>query len=49
MNVWHMQLHPDNAKDFPKSKVIEVLTQKKVIGLGEWDEGKNKIESFKYT
>ena len=44
MTYWHMQLHP-NAPDFNREK--EILEQKRVIGLGDWPEGKGQIAQFK--
>ena len=46
MQYWHMQMHPTGEiKEFaPNIEVI--LEHKKIIGLGEWDEGKDTIAKF---
>ena len=44
MTYWHMQLHPDD-KNFGKEK--ELLSKLALIGLGEWEGGKNQINNFK--
>ncbi len=41
MNFWHMQLHPDNRYKFDGEKIRRILTEKKVIGLGDYWENKN--------
>jgi len=46
MNYWHMQLHPDNKTDFPREKIKQILLDKKIIGLGEWDNGQSQINQF---
>ncbi len=39
MNYWHIQLHPNNRGKFTKTRIIEILSQKKVIGLGDaWND-----------
>nr|WP_315146207.1 AAA family ATPase [uncultured Flavobacterium sp.] len=39
MNYWHIQLHPNNRGKFTKRRIIEILSQKKVIGLGDaWND-----------
>jgi 5-methylcytosine-specific restriction protein B len=47
MNFWHIQLHPSNPEDFPPSVIKQILLQKSVIGMGEWEEGQGKIQRFK--
>jgi 5-methylcytosine-specific restriction protein B len=39
MNYWHIQLHPDDNASFDDSRIRELLKQKEVIGLGDWDKG----------
>jgi predicted Mrr-cat superfamily restriction endonuclease len=39
-----MQLHP-NAPHFNRER--EIMEQKRVIGLGDWTEGKGQIAQFK--
>ena len=46
MNYWHIQLHPDNRKDFSNKVIREILTEKKIIGLGEWEQGEKQREQF---
>ena len=46
MNYWHIQLHPDNRKDFSNKVIREILSEKKIIGLGEWEEGEKQREQF---
>ncbi|MBU9829027.1 hypothetical protein J1779_03685 [Rahnella sp. FC061912-K] len=42
---WHMQMHPDD-QSFANAHIYSILESKKIIGLGEWDEGKSTISSF---
>jgi len=43
-----MQIHPNNQKDFPNVKIRKILEDKSVIGLGEWEKGKDQqLEQFK--
>ncbi|HID98813.1 MAG TPA: hypothetical protein EYP59_00790 [Thiotrichaceae bacterium] len=44
MNYWHMQLHP-NAPNFNLER--KILEQKQVIGLDDWQKGKEQIAQFK--
>ena len=45
-NFWHIQLHPDNASEFPREKVRKILEETQYIGMGEWEEGKVYIDQF---
>jgi MoxR-like ATPase len=45
MNYWHMQLHPDNKWEFPTEKILRILQEKSVIGLGKKDSPE-KIKQF---
>ena len=45
MQYWHMQMHPNDI-NFAKENVYHILQHQKVIGLGNWDEGKAIIECF---
>ncbi len=40
---WHMQLHPGDPQ---WGREEELLKEKGLIGLGDWDEKKGQIESF---
>ena len=42
---WHMQIHPDD-KSFADEFVYSILEHKKIIGLGEWEKGKDTINAF---
>lgn len=44
MTYWHMQLHPDNKEWKHEEKL---LNEKKLIGLGEWENGFSQINLFK--
>lgn len=44
---WHMQMHPDD-KSFADEHIYDILGNKKIIGLGQWDDGKSAISTFKY-
>lgn len=46
INYWHMQMHPDN-KSFADAHVYSVLEQRRIIGLGTWDEGEATIDTFR--
>jgi MoxR-like ATPase len=46
MNFWHIQLHPDNASEFPREKVRRILEETHYIGMGEWEEGRVYIDQF---
>lgn len=43
---WHMQIHPDD-KSFADEKLHSILEHKKIIGLGNWEEGKDQIDAFR--
>ncbi len=44
---WHMQIHRNDV-DAPEAKEVwSILEHKKIIGLGKWEEGKEKIRAFK--
>lgn len=45
MTYWHMQMHPDD-QSFADEYVYTILEHKKIIGLGDWDEGKAAITKF---
>lgn len=45
MTYWHMQIHP-NDKSFAEEHVYSILENKRIIGLGNWDEGQSVIETF---
>ncbi len=45
MTYWHMQMHPDD-QSFAEEHVYRILEHKKIIGLGEWDEGQAVIAKF---
>lgn len=47
MNYWHIQLHPDDGGTFDTEKIKKILSEKSVIGLGEWEKGEDKINQFK--
>lgn len=44
MTYWHMQLHPDD-KSWGREK--ELLENKALIGLGDWEGGQSQIYQFK--
>lgn len=46
MKFWHIQLHPDDRRNFTIDVIQNLLIQKKVIGLGEWEDGESKREQF---
>lgn len=35
MNYWHLQMHPSNSGKFNKEKLLQILQEKEVIGMGE--------------
>ena len=45
MTYWHMQMHPDD-KSFADEHVYSILEHKKIIGLGDWDDGRDVIAKF---
>lgn len=46
MNFWHIQLHPNDRQNFPPEVIREILEQKLVIGLGEWEDGEATRNQF---
>lgn len=44
---WHMQMHPDD-KSFADEHIYSILENRKIIGLGEWENGKPAISTFKH-
>lgn len=44
---WHMQMHPDD-KSFADEHIYDILENRKIIGLGQWEEGKSAISTFKH-
>ncbi|PQB07552.1 restriction endonuclease [Polaribacter filamentus] len=43
MNYWHLQMHPSNRGKFKKEKLIQILQEKEVIGMGEsWTNQKGE-------
>ena len=46
-NYWHIQLHPDDRSTFTPELIKQILIEKGVIGLGEWEKGEDKIKQFK--
>jgi 5-methylcytosine-specific restriction protein B len=46
MNYWHIQLHPNNRANFPDKRIREILEQKGIIGLGEWEDGEQTRNQF---
>ncbi len=42
---WHMQIHPD-SQDFAFEHIHSILENKKIIGLGNWEEGRDTIDKF---
>lgn len=47
INYWHMQIHPDE-KSFAEEHVYSLLENNKIIGLGNWGDGKENgtIDAF---
>lgn len=45
MNFWHMQMHPSNAPELSKN-IDWILEHKKIIGLGQWQDGEEQINRF---
>jgi hypothetical protein len=45
MTYWHMQMHP-NDKSFADEHVYSILEHKRIIGLGNWEEGRAVIAAF---
>ncbi|MDO4696533.1 MAG: pyruvate kinase [Neisseria sp.] len=45
MNFWHMQMHPTDEMEFSQN-IDWILEHKKIIGLGQWDSGKEQINQF---
>ena len=46
MNYWHTQLHPDDKDTFNETRIRELLDQRAVIGLGQWDDGEAVRNQF---
>lgn len=46
MNYWHIMLHPADQAEFNRERVRKILEETGYVGVGEWDDGKNKIEQF---
>lgn len=46
ITYWHMQMFPGDDRAFADSHLCEILEHKKIIGLGNWDEGKSQIPDF---
>ena len=44
MNYWHLQMHPSDRDKFKKEKLIKILLEKEVIGMGESWTNKNGVE-----
>ena len=42
-----MQLHAGDQKTFSIDTIIDILINKQIIGLGEWEEHKGQIDQFK--
>jgi len=45
MNFWHMQMHPTGEMEFSEN-IDWILEHKKIIGLGQWEEGEKQINCF---
>ena len=45
MNFWHIQLHRQNVDEFSDDQLKQILTQKKVIGVGISNSSKQKFET----
>lgn len=43
---WHMQMHRDNVHGAEAQKVWSILEHKKIIGLGDWENGEKQIQDF---
>lgn len=46
MNYWHIQLHPNDRQNFPAQRIKEILEQKTIIGVGDWEDGDATIKDF---
>lgn len=46
INYWHMQIHP-NDLSYAKDYVHSILEHKKIIGLGNWEDGESTIAAFR--
>lgn len=44
MNFWHIQLHRQNVDEFSIAQLKQILTEKKVIGVGIGNTSKQKFE-----
>lgn len=45
MTFWHMQLHPEDTKNFPPEKIRRILYDTSYIGLGNWES--SQVNDFK--
>ena len=45
MNFWHMQMHRTGEMELSEN-IDWILEHKKIIGLGQWEEGKEQINRF---
>ncbi|WP_298527562.1 AAA family ATPase [uncultured Christiangramia sp.] len=41
MNYWHLQMHPSDSAKFKQEKLVQILQEKKVVGMGESWKNKN--------
>lgn len=47
MNFWHMQLHPDDRKEFNRDEILKIIQEKEIIGLGkQWDNDRGQPNKF---
>lgn len=46
MNFWHMQMHPTDEMEEFAQNIDWILEHKKIIGLGQWEQGKEQIHQF---
>lgn len=45
MNYWHLQMHPSNKGKFKRDKLLKILQEKEVIGMGESWTNQNRKEA----
>lgn len=45
MNFWHMQMHRTGEMGLSEN-IDWILEHKRIIGLGQWEEGKEQINRF---
>lgn len=43
---WHMQMHRDDIHAAEAKEIWSILEHKKIIGLGDWEDGRDKIQAF---